>query len=207
MLPHKIEKELLALPGVSRETLERWSNYVDELLKWNKSINLVGPLTVQDVWQRHILDSAQLLRHIPSDAKIICDFGAGAGLPGLILALTERFDTHLVESNQKKASFLRAVAHKTTRKTTVHDARIEKLTAWESDILTARALAPMPKLLDLLSNFIDKTKLCLFLKGQNVVEEIEEATRCWDFEYELHPSMTHPDSVIVAMKHISRRPS
>ena len=110
MLPANVEKELLSLPNVSRETILRWERYVEDLLKWNKQINLIGPLTEGDIWRRHILDSAQLLPHIPSDAKTITDFGTGAGLPGLIIALAENYDVHLVESNRKKTSFLHHIA-------------------------------------------------------------------------------------------------
>lgn len=206
-LPMNVEEELLSLPNVSRETLSKWSDYVALLLKWNKSINLIGHCTEADIWSRHILDSAQLLRYIPEGTKVITDFGSGAGLPGLVLALTGRFTIHLVESNQKKASFLRQVAALMPKgMVTIHDDRIEKLTPWQSDILTARALAPLPELLDLLSGFIEKSKLCLFLKGQNVVQEIEGATKYWVFEHELHPSLTLNDSMILAMHTIARRP-
>lgn len=208
MLPKKIEEQLLSLPHVSRETITRWHHYVDALLKWNKQINLIGPVTVDDVWSRHILDSAQLLQHLPKDTATITDFGAGAGLPGLVLAQSELApETHLVESNAKKASFLRSQIAHCKGKIGVHNDRIEALEAWESDILTARALAPLPKLFDLLWPFIQKTKLCLFLKGQNVVEEIERATTYWDFEYELTPSLIQKESYVVAIKQIQRRSS
>lgn len=207
MQSYSVEQQLLSLPHVSRETLARWNIYVEALLKWNQRINLIGPLTEQDVWERHILDCAQLLSLIPEGTKTICDFGTGAGLPGLVLALGCDAHVHLVESNRKKTSFLHHMAPHAFQKCTIHDERIEKLTPWESDVVTSRALAPMPQLLDLLAPFIEKTKLCLFMKGQNVVQEIEEATRYWDFDVKLHPSVTHQGSVIVAITRIQRRKS
>ncbi len=205
MVPSVIENYLLSLPNVSRETLTRWERYVEALLKWNKRINLIGPLTEQDVWERHILDCAQLLKHLPENTETISDFGTGGGLPGLILALSGNYNMHLVESNRKKTAFLHSIAPQAVGKVAIHDQRIEKLRAWNSDVITARALAPMNELLILLEQFTQKTKLALFLKGQNVVEEIEEATRYWDFEAKLHPSITNSESVIVAMTRIKRR--
>jgi 16S rRNA (guanine527-N7)-methyltransferase len=199
------EKSILALPNVSRETFERMSSYVNELLKWNQHINLVGPMTEKDVWERHILDSAQLLSLIPPGTKTITDFGTGAGLPGMILALTGQYNVHLVESNKKKISFLRHIASLYQLPVTIHDKRIESLDAWESDILTARALASLPDLLDLLAPFIAKSKLSLFLKGQNVVEEIKKATTYWDFDVISYPSIAHNEGVILAITDVRQR--
>jgi len=137
-----------ALSRVSRETRERLNTYAELLRKWQRSINLVGPKTLDDLWNRHFVDSAQLLPLIPPTARVLVDFGSGAGFPGLVLAILGMAEVHLIESDQRKATFLREVARATGTPVTVHAKRIEQVTPFPADIVSARALAPLGDLLD-----------------------------------------------------------
>lgn len=170
--------------------LEKLELYTNILEKWNKKINLVAKTTIRELWSRHILDSAQLMKYIPEKARIITDFGSGAGFPGMVLAiLKESMEVHLIESDSRKCAFLLEVARVTETKVHIHNERIEKLEPWKSDILTARALAPINKLLGYIYNFLKKDGLCLLLKGCNVENELQEAKAEWRFDHKLHPSM------------------
>ncbi|MCD6034961.1 MAG: glucose inhibited division protein [Rickettsiales bacterium] len=200
--------------NVSRETFERLDQYVVDLLQWNQSINLIGKNTEVMIWDRHILDSAQLLSHIPEHTRIITDIGSGAGLPGMVLAILGNFlEVHLVESDRRKALFLEAVAPLGgDTRVIVHKSRAEILGAsatWESDVITARACAPLTTLLELISPFIEgKQKKCLslLLKGSSVEKELEEAARKWNIlSYDAHPSITHDEGRILAIQEFHLR--
>jgi len=130
-----------AATDVSRETLVQLQRYADLLQKWGKRINLVGPSTLDDIWRRHMLDSAQLWPHLPADTRVLVDFGSGAGFPGLVLAIMGVPEVHLIESNQRKCVFLREVARATGVNVTVHSTRIEAVAGFPAAVVTARALA------------------------------------------------------------------
>src|SRR5260221_2069883 len=134
-----------AATGVSRETCERLERYVATLLRWQPTINLVSRGTLDDLWRRHLLDSAQLLPHMP-DCGPIVDLGSGAGFPGLVLAILGAPDVHLVESDSRKAAFLREAARAAGAAVTVHNAPIETVSV-PAAAITARALAPLTPLL------------------------------------------------------------
>ncbi len=130
---------------VSRETLERLDAYVGLLAAWNRRINLVGASTLGDPWRRHILDSAQLLPHVPRQARVLVDLGSGAGLPGLILSILGVPEVHLVESDQRKAAFLFEAARITGAACKIHPVRAEKMPRLAADVVTARALARLAR--------------------------------------------------------------
>lgn len=198
--------ELNKIENVSRETFSRLEAFIELLTQWNPRINLVSKNSVAEVWQRHVLDSAQLLRYIPQDSKILSDFGSGGGFPGVVLAFLRPWrEVHLIESDARKCAFLTQATALCPGNIHIHTQRIETLSPWESDIITARALAPVDKLFELLSCFIQKSKISLFLKGQNVVEELDIASKCWDFSYHLHPSITEEQARIIEVQHVSRR--
>lgn len=166
-------EDFLAETGVSRETLDRLQLYADLLVKWNRAINLVGPATLADLWRRHMLDSAQLLPLLPTrDELTLADLGSGAGFPGLVLALCGAGDVHLIESDQKKATFMRQVLRETGSAATVHCERIESISGLQVDVITARALAPLSQLLAYGAPLLKPDGLCLFLKGQGVADEL-----------------------------------
>ena len=189
---------------VSRETFERLVAFEQLFLKWNRSINLAAPSTLDDVWGRHILDSAQLARIAP-EAKRWVDLGSGGGFPGLVLAflLVERdgASIDLVESNRKKASFLQAVIGQFGLPARVVARRIDDSYAFVStpEIVTARALAALPALLDLSAPWLTKGSRALFNKGRDYRAEVEESTHRWAFDLVEHPSMTDAHGVILEL--------
>jgi 16S rRNA (guanine527-N7)-methyltransferase len=162
--------------GVSRETAARFDIYVDLLRRWQSVKNLVGPATLGQVWTRHIADSHQLLQ-LARDAAVWADMGSGAGFPGLVvaIALHDRpgARVHLIEANNRKAAFLREAARETGAPVTVHPARIEAVVPCLDaiDVVTARALAPLPQLMVWGKRLIDAGTLGLFLKGEEFAAE------------------------------------
>ena len=161
--------------GVSRETAERLDLYVDHLLKWQKRLNLIGRSTIPEIWTRHILDSAQLMNHLPPDCRTLVDLGSGAGLPGLVLAILGVPDVHLIESDTRKAVFLREAARLTGTPVTVHSKRVDQCSGITGDVITARALAPFHVLLDMARPFAHKGTVMVFPKGQDSQKELEMA--------------------------------
>jgi len=187
---------------VSRETFERLQAFEQLFLKWNRSINLAAPSTLDDVWRRHILDSAQLARIAPAATRWV-DLGSGGGFPGLVLAflLVERpgASVDLVESNRKKASFLQSVIGQFDLPARVVAKRIDDSYGLVSipEIVTARALAALPDLLDLSAPWLAKGARALFHKGRDYRAEVEESTHRWAFDLVEHSSMTDPYGVIL----------
>lgn len=190
--------------NVSRETLARLERYAELLEKWNRRINLVGRGTVEDLWRRHMLDSAQLLPLIPDGAASLVDLGSGAGFPGLVLAICGVKNVHLIESDRKKCAFLREAARETGAPVTIHNGRIEEIESFQVDIVTSRALAPLPKLLDMAVPFVKKHSILLFLKGKHVDRELTDATKEWNMQVHQIPSRTDPEGMILRLEAISR---
>jgi len=195
--------DVLARLAVSRETAERLDAYVALLTHWQSIKNLVAPSTLDQIWSRHVLDSAQLLPFL-EEARVIADFGSGAGLPGLVLSilLAERpgVKVHLVESNGRKAAFLREAARVTGAPAQVHADRIEDFVASAPagvELVTARALAPLADLLALSEGLLKSGARALFLKGQDIEQELTEATKSWRIKFDLVPSLTDPAARIV----------
>ncbi|MDR3422566.1 MAG: 16S rRNA (guanine(527)-N(7))-methyltransferase RsmG [Xanthobacteraceae bacterium] len=196
----------LALTPVSRETEARLDRFAAMLVDWQQRINLIAPSTEPKLWTRHIADSLQLLP-LAGQARIWADFGSGAGFPGLVLACalaeTAGARVHLVESNGKKAGFLREAVRATGAPAIVHAARAEDFAAnvpEAIDAVTARALAPLPKLLTLAYPLLKKGTLGLFPKGQDVAAELTEAAKCWTIQVSLAMSRTDPKARIVIVR-------
>ncbi len=185
---------------VSRETLGRLTTYVNLLIDWNERLNLVAPSTIADVWRRHVLDSAQLAPMIPSEAKTIIDLGSGAGFPGLVLAimLADRpsLKVYLVESTQKKCRFLEAVIAATGAPAEVHACRAEDMRI-KADVVTARAVAPLDRLLPLAHPFFRPGTIALFLKGRSLNDELTLATKSWTLTATPFPSRSDPSGFVL----------
>lgn len=202
----------LELTPVSHETLARLDRFVDLLIHWQNSINLIAPSTLPELWTRHIADSLQLLMLV--ETPILCiDLGSGGGFPGMIIAcsLAEHAgaEVYLVESNQKKAAFLREAARVTGAPAKVHARRIEDFAADFSgrpDVVSARALAPLADLLELAYPLLKTGAVGLFPKGQDVGAELTQASKYWKFEYDLVPSLTNPDGQIVVVRKLAQIP-
>lgn len=193
-----------ALLGVSRETLDRLRAYLDLLERWQRTINLVGGGTLADPWRRHILDCGQLWRHWPAAAKRTVDLGSGAGLPGIVLAALGAPDVHLIESDQRKAAFLREASRACGVAVTVHAARIEAVPALAADVVTSRALAPLPQLLAYAERHVHPGTTCLFLKGRNASSELTEAARSWTMAASWVASLSDPDARVLILREIRR---
>lgn len=161
--------------SVSRETLDRFRIYAERLEKWNRAINLVSRDTLADLWRRHFLDSGQLLKFRVQETgpgTRWVDLGSGAGFPGLALALLGAGEMHLVESDARKCAFLREVSRETNVPVHIHNKRIESLDLPAADYVTARACAPLPRLLDYARPLLRPGGYCLFLKGARLDEEL-----------------------------------
>jgi len=201
----------LTLTPVSRETAARLDRFVELLLRWQKNINLIAPSTIETVWTRHIADSLQLLALAP-EAKRWVDLGSGAGFPGLVIAcaLASKAGAivHLVESNAKKAAFLREAVRHTGAPALVHAVRIEEFVKnfrEPPDAITARGLAPLKLLLKLADPLLKSGAVGVFPKGQDVDVELTEASRYWNIDAKLVPSKTDSRSRIVVVRGL--RPS
>ena len=221
----------LALTPVSRETTERLDRFVALLLAWQRTTNLIAPSTIPHIWTRHVADSLQLLDLAntaaqkrasgrgqgPEHGHVWLDIGSGAGFPGLIIACAladiPGSAVHLVESNAKKAAFLREAQRVTGAPAVVHAGRIEKvaLTLTQVDIVTARAVAPLKTLLGWCLPLLGTSRAtALFLKGQHAELELAEAARAWKETWNmtatLVPSRTDPAGRIVVIRDVVRRP-
>lgn len=200
----------LDLTPASDDALARLDKYAVLLSEWQSRINLIAPSTLPQLWTRHIADSLQLLRHAPG-AKVWIDLGSGAGLPGIPIACalsqTPGAQVHLVESNGKKAAFLREAARVTNTPVTVHAERIENFGdsfGDKADVVTARALAPLSLLLDQAFPLISKGATGLFLKGQDVGAELTEASKCWSVKFVKASSVTDSSGCILVVHRLTR---
>jgi 16S rRNA (guanine527-N7)-methyltransferase len=182
------------------------TRFLDMLTAGNEVMNLVGPATLPDFWNRHAWDSAQLLRLAPN-ALTWADLGAGAGFPGLVLAIMGKdrpgFHVHLVESMTKRCRFLTQVVEALDLPATVHNTRAENLTL-AVDIVTARACAPLHRLFGYARSYLAMGAQGLFLKGQDVVADMTEAARYWEYEADVVPSLSDPGGRIVRVKRLGR---
>ena len=192
--------DVLRAFNVSRESEQKLRLFVGLLREWQGKMNLVSKASMAEVWTRHVADSLQLLRLMPQSPQVIADLGSGAGFFGLVLALMGPHTVHLYESIGKKANFLREAVQVTGAKAEVHQMRIEDITVPPKvDFVTARALAPLDRLLDLALPFLKNGATGLFMKGQDVDEELTKATKSWRIKVEKHPSLTDSRSVILAV--------
>jgi 16S rRNA (guanine527-N7)-methyltransferase len=161
------------------DILDRLTVYLEHLAQWTRRINLVGASTLPEAWTRHILDSAALWPHIPPNSRRLADLGSGAGFPGLVLAILGAPDVHLVEADQRKAAFLREAARVTRTPVTVHAARLEALDPLGADVVTARALAPLPTLLPWVTRHLAPDGAALLLKGREAARELTACADQW----------------------------
>ncbi|MEP2703600.1 MAG: 16S rRNA (guanine(527)-N(7))-methyltransferase RsmG [Roseibium sp.] len=198
---------------VSRETLERLQIYVDLVLKWQPAQNLIAPSTIPDIWTRHVADSLQTLWSYP-EAKTWVDIGSGAGFPGVVTAILMADDpdghVHMIESNQRKAAFLRTALRETGSKGTVHPGRIESVakewTHGPVDAISARALASLELLFRLSEPFTQQGARAVFHKGQDFQRELDEAADSWVFDLVEKESLVDPLSRMLLFSDISARP-
>lgn len=199
---------LLAGIDVSRETEVLLCRFVDLVEKWTARINLVSGNSLVDIWTRHVLDSAQLYRFVPDGAQHWADLGSGAGFPGLVICILSRdrpevLHMTLVESDQRKAAFLRTAARELGLAPKVIAARIEHIQGLQADVLSARALGPLAQLLNHADRHLSKTGVALFPKGRSAAAEIDRARRDWRFDLRSYPSMTDAEAQILQIGNIA----
>ncbi len=205
MLP---EQEFLEKSNVSRETYQLYQAWQQALLKWNKRINLVARSTLPDFWSRHALDSWQVTPFINTDDVSVLDFGSGAGFPGIAvaIALKDRGGAQILmaESAGKKASFLRSTIRELELPAKVHAGRIEDIEMHKPDIITARAFAPLPRLLEYAAPFLSLDTRLILLKGESVDEEIKAAHAKWTFGSRKIQSHTDQTGCVLLVENIKR---
>lgn len=193
--------------NVSRETLSRLKTYQALLELWQKKLNLVSATTISNAWERHFLDSYQLLVHLPPEPLSLIDLGSGAGFPGLVLAIlrSKNLSVTLVEADFKKCVFLENVSRETKTSVIVLRSRIETIsTSLKGDVVTARGLAPLTQLLTYGFPLMGEKSIGLFLKGKDFEKEIEDAQKKWNFELEIYPSLTDSAARILKIKHLKK---
>ena len=201
----------LAPQSVSRETWSRLDRLVTLVVERQRQMNIIAPSTIPQIWTRHVADSLQLLPLAPGALRWV-DLGSGAGFPGLAIACaltgTPGAEVHLVESTQKKAAFLSEATRELGLPVVVHPIRIEDFAAKNQirfDVVTARALAPLPKLLGYAIPLLKTGAVGLFPKGQDVEAELTEASKYWNIQAELVPSTTDPRGRIVVLHRAKKR--
>lgn len=192
---------------VSRETLAKLDSLLSFVEKWNPAINLVAPGSLAEAWERHVLDSAQLFAMVPDHARTAADFGSGAGFPGLVVAIMAQASgrpmrSTLVESDKRKATFLRQAAQHLDLPLTVLTDRAEAMPPLNADVVSARALAPLTTLCGLAARHLAPAGVAIFPKGAHSDDELAEAQRHWRFDVQKHQSQTDSAGQILLLKDI-----
>ncbi len=198
----------MALIDVSGEIRDRLDKYRALLVKWQARINLVASDSLSDAWDRHFIDSLQLVQFLPTGKFILADIGTGAGFPGLVLAIARPdIQVHLVESDAKKCEFLKTVSRETATPVLVHTDRIEKLPPFPVDIMTARALAPLVELFKYALPYatLNPNLKMIFLKGAQAQDEITVARDVYDFTIESHESLTSSAGHVLIISQLNRK--
>jgi 16S rRNA (guanine527-N7)-methyltransferase len=192
------------LEDVSRETKNKLQLFKEELIKWNSKVNLVGRNELDQLDERHIKDCIQVSNYLPNKEALIVDLGSGAGFPGVVLSI-KGYNIDLVEIDQKKILFLETVKNKLSLTCNIINQRIEKLSPIiKYDVVTARALADISKILEYSMKLIHNESRLLLLKGNKVDSEINKAKKNWAFEYTKIPSETNSDSFLIEIKNIRK---
>lgn len=179
--------------------------FAELLLRWNKTLNLIAPKDEAVLWDRHIANSLQLVPLMPQGVERAADLGSGGGFPGLVLAIATGVAFDLIESDRRKASFLRTAVLETGAPATVHACRIEDVKLPPVRLVTARALAPLPRLLPLAAGLLAADGVCLLLKGAKAADELAAAEREWAMTVEQMPSRTSADGVVLRLAALRRK--
>jgi len=191
--------------GLDTATRDRLIAFTDLLTRWNPTIKLVSTQDLVYLWPRHVEDALQLIPYMPRGATHAVDLGSGGGFPGLVLALATGVHFDLIESDSRKAAFLQEAATITKAPATIHARRIEDMALKSRMLVTARALAPLPKLLELSHTFLAEGGVCLFPKGGRADTEITDACKDWIMDLQQFPSRTSPAGHILRVSGLRRR--
>jgi 16S rRNA (guanine527-N7)-methyltransferase len=190
---------------LTSDTTARLRQFADLLLRWNAKLNLIAAGDSGVVWDRHIADSLQLVKLMPAGIDRAVDLGSGGGFPGLVLAIATGVRFDLIESDRRKAAFLRTAVLETGAPAAVHNCRIEDASVPAAPLVTARALAPLHRLLPMVGRFLTPEGICLFLKGAKVKEELGEVEATWTMDAACIPSETSPDGVVLRVRQLRRK--
>ncbi len=210
MTPTEAFGRLQAVANVSRETFEKLEEFAELLKKWNAKINLVSPATIPVLWDRHIIDSAQLMPIVPAGTSKLVDIGTGGGFPGLVLAILasdshEAMKTTMIESDARKCAFLQTAVSQFGLNADVMTNRIERVAPQQADVLTSRALAPGPLLMSFAHRHLAKGGKALLLKGANAQKEIDESLASWAFDLKKKASETSAEAVVLEISNLRPR--
>ncbi|MES2677282.1 MAG: 16S rRNA (guanine(527)-N(7))-methyltransferase RsmG [Pseudomonadota bacterium] len=203
------EKQLKAIAQIkkfypiSQIEIEKLQSFVVMLLQYNQQYNLIGESTVQDVWHRHILDSAQLLQYIPNKNLVVGDFGSGAGFPAIVLSILGVKEIHLIEKSFRKCEFLSLAAQVSDHKIIIHQKKVEEIKDLTFDIATSRAFAPLDKLIKTVKPFLKPDGYGIFLKGKSFENEINLAKKHNKFHHTAHASLTSQESKVLVINNIN----
>ncbi|MBU6339606.1 MAG: 16S rRNA (guanine(527)-N(7))-methyltransferase RsmG [Rickettsiales bacterium] len=196
--------EIKKFYDLTETQIKSLESFVLLLLSENQQFNFIGKSTVEDIWNRHILDSAQLIKFIDNKNVKFADLGTGAGFPGIVLSILGLKEIHLIEKAFRKCEFLRKAKLFSQNRIFIHQVKLEELSVKEFDCITSRALAPLDKLLSYSAKFLKKDGYCLFLKGKNLEQELQLAKKQFNFHYETYPSLTSSESSIIKISQITK---
>jgi 16S rRNA (guanine527-N7)-methyltransferase len=193
-------KEFWPVSQLQEKVLE---DFVALLIKSNEQYNLIGKSTIDDIWNRHILDSAQLLQYIKNTDLVTGDFGSGAGFPGVVLSILGIKEVHLIEKSFRKCQFLELAKKLSPNKIIIHQQEAGKIKGIKFDLIVSRAFAPMNRLLETIQPFAKKDSICLFLKGKSFDEELNLAKKIYNFNFTAHLSLTSKESRLIILDTLS----
>jgi len=202
--PHEIVEAALGA-SVSRETFAKLDLIVTRIIEANATQNLISANTVESIWTRHVADSLQLLHYANHGPWL--DLGTGAGFPGLVIGAVSEFEMHLCEERRLRATFLEELINSASlqKNVTVHSCKVQALELPPVAVISARAFAPLPKLLDLAHRFSTENTVWILPKGRNAAAELESIRGTWHGTFRLEPSVTDPDSHIIVATGVRRR--
>ena len=204
-----IESLIFGDKNVSRETLDRLRIFESLVKKWTKAINLISKADSSKIWERHILDSAQIYTHLPKSPSSYSDFGSGGGFPSIVLGIllsedNPNVEIHLIESDSRKAAFLRTALRELHIPGVVWGERVQEVKLLPAQVVSARAVAPLGDLLSMAQKIINNETICFFPKGVNWKKEVEYARKQWSFDLKAINSRTQTDAVILELGSIER---
>jgi len=182
---------------IDNNIIEKLEEFVKILLNYNQKYNLIGKSTIDDIWQRHILDSAQLIKFIKDKNLILGDFGSGSGLPAIILSILGVKNVHLIEKSFRKCEFLEIARKTSENNITIHQKKAEEIHGVKFDIITSRAFAPLDKIIKTTQPFLKKDTMAILPKGKNIVNELQLIKKYNKINYEIQPSLTSKEGNIL----------
>ncbi|MBT3901400.1 MAG: 16S rRNA (guanine(527)-N(7))-methyltransferase RsmG [Pelagibacteraceae bacterium] len=199
------KEDVILYFNLSKNQVEKIEFFISQIINYNKHTNLVGKSTIENIWERHVLDCLQLSKHINEKKLKIFDIGTGAGLPGVLLSIIGYKNVLMVDSVKKKTDFIKGVVKELTLSARVQNKRIEKVKRVKQDIIVSRALAPLSKLLTYALLHSEKNTTLLFLKGRSVNNEIEIAMKNFDFDFKKFESVSSGDGCILQINNFIKK--